>query len=167
MKFQKRKPRRLLTNAERQEILASAVLDYDLLQKHNARASWRREILEESGDKIDASVLLALFDKFSKENIFDAKRASRELCTLERCVKVQDNLCKDIFACTVLAQYRDGHLPLECLKLITWAQGFTPCFYAVELTHLRHIPKDWILSLALEWFNFHFDGMPFKMEVVK
>lgn len=167
MRFQKRKPRRLLSNAERQERFAEAVFNYDMLQRQNERASWRRQILEESDDKIDASVLLRLFEKFSKENVFDVKSASRELFALEKCVKDRDNLCKDLFACIALAQYRDSDLPLKYSDLITWAQGFTPCFYAVDLTHLRHIPKDWILNLSDAWFHFHFDGKPFKMEVVK
>lgn len=167
MKFQKRKPRRLLTNAERQEILASALLDYDLLQKHNERASCRREILEESGYNIDASVLLWLFGKFSKDNVFDAKSASRELFVLEKCVKDRDNLCKDLFSCVVLAEYRRGFLSSEYDNLINWAQDYRACFYTLEFVKLLNIPKDWITSLALEWFNFHSVQKAYKMEVVK
>lgn len=167
MRFQKRKPLRLLINAERQERIVEAVFNHDMLHRHNERASWRRQILEASEDKIDALVLLALFEKFSKENVFDVNSAIRELVVLEKCVKDRDNLCKDLFACAVLAEDRRGYLSSEYDNLIKWAQDFPACFYSMEMVELRNIPKDWISSLALAWFNVHFDEKPFKMEVVK
>lgn len=167
MRFQKRKPRRLLSNSERQEILVESVFNYDMLQSHNESASWRRQILQDSDDKINGRLLNSLIDKFTQDGVFDSDRAARQLIILEKCVKKHDNLTRDIFGSYVLGRLNKGPLPSECLKLVTWAKGFIPCFYAVDLTHLMNNSVDQILALALAWFNLHTAGQPYKMEVVK